>query len=50
MKLTELILILHTEMLARGNVDVWIGGNRAREPKIIWSEQTDDHPEGMYLY
>ena len=50
MKLTELILQLHTEMLQRGNVDVWIGGNRAREPKVIWSEQTDDHPEGMYLH
>lgn len=49
MKLTELILQLHTEMLQRGNVDVWIGGNRAREPKVIWSEKTDDHPEGIYI-
>lgn len=50
MKLTELILELHTEMLQRGNVDVWIGGNRARPPKVVWSEKCDDHPEGMYLH
>jgi hypothetical protein len=50
MKLTELILQLHTEMLTRGNVDVWIGGNRARPPKVVWSEKTDDHPAGMYLH
>jgi hypothetical protein len=49
MKLTELILELHTEMLARGNVDVWIGGNRARAPKVLWAELSDDHPAGIYI-
>jgi hypothetical protein len=54
MKLTELILILHTEMLQRGNVDVWLGGPKARAPEVHWSDAPVsrwdvDHPAGIYI-
>ncbi len=49
MKLTELILQLHTEMLQRGNVDVWLGGPKARTPNAVWCEAEGDHPPGIYI-
>jgi hypothetical protein len=54
MKLTELILILHTEMLNRGNVDVWLGGPKARAPEVHWcdapvSRWDVEHPAGVYI-
>ncbi len=49
-KITELILQLHTEMLNRGNVDVYLGGNKVRQPNIIWADKSGDHPEGIYIH
>lgn len=49
MKITELILRLHTEMLIRGNVDVYLGGSKPRPPSVFWCGKVDDHPEGIYI-
>ena len=49
MKLTELILQLHTEMLQRGNVDVWVKADGATPPELMWIEATGPYPTGLYL-
>ena len=49
MLVTELILQLHTEMLQRGNVNVYLGGNKVRSPNLIWADKDGEHPEGLYI-
>lgn len=50
MNITELILLLHQEMLSRGNVKVYLGGPKpGRQPVVLWADAFDNYPEGIYI-
>ncbi len=47
MKLTELILQLHTIMLEKGNLDVWVENDGVHPPEL--NHYSKVFPAGIYI-